>query len=342
MVEYNYFEFEGIKIEYSALLNMLNTDNIPAEYSGILYQSFDNTFILTYNGKYAYIYKSPIKVIIQIGNTNIDLLMHSNIDIETYCKNNNLNVNNIYYEDGELFASGLKIIPRDINEIKLINKDRKELPSQEKNKTFDVARMYMVNEYSKYFKYYFGYDISANTVFLYRKTETRKKIFMNLYKLSSSTLKKFKFTGPFNIGKSITLLQYSRLNENVFYINLKVLKVLYNESERDCYILLKEEFSRISKFVFDTIQETIDKNYKEGTDPIDLIFIIIDTLSKSSMIFVFIFDQYKNNSFSPIHQQQLENLSNNIKIVYCSSINNYNIKKNVLTAGKKVLLIFKN
>ena len=339
MAEFKYFELGGIKIEYSTLLNMLDNDNISQNYGAISYQCRGNTYILNYQDKKAYVYKNPIQVIIQIGKNERNLIIHSDIDIEKYCKDNNLNIADIYYENEELFINEEKILNFQ-NEIKLFYKERKDLPSQKRNNVFDKNHIYKASEYSKYYQYYFGYDIDGDTEFIYKMTNTRNKIYKNLDKLSSTNCTKFKFTGPFNIGKSLTLLQYSRIYQDVFYINLKVLKLLFVESETDCYLLLKEEFSRINKTHFDAIQKLINEKYKEGTNPTDLIFKIIDTLSASSMTFLFIFDQYKSNSFPIIYQEKLEKLNNNIKIVYCSSINNYSIRKECINSWKKDITCF--
>ena len=65
----------------------------------------------------------------------------------------------------------------------------------------------------------------------------------NLAILHFHSLDCFKFTGPFNIGKSVTLLEYCRTSDSAFYINLKILT---NKPIYDCYSILQEEFSRIS------------------------------------------------------------------------------------------------
>ena len=102
---------------------------------------------------------------------------------------------------------------------------------------------------------------------------------------ASSELETFKFTGPFNIGKTITLLELSRTTHNVFYLNLKYLTI---KSFRDCYIMLQEEFSRMSPDIFAEIQEIINYRYSICTEPLDLIFIIMDVLFKNKKQYKYI------------------------------------------------------
>ena len=158
------------------------------------------------------------------------------------------------------------------------------------------------------------------------KNDIRDNIFQNISRLSEDDIFKFKFTGPFNIGKSITLLEYSRTNRNAFYFNLKVWS---NKDDRDRYIILQEEFSRVSKELFDDIQKEINSNNSDGKKPIDSLINIMKILSNSKNIhkFIFILDQYKYTTFPLGLARELDKLDNKkIKFVYCSSINNKKMK----------------
>ena len=329
--EYDFFDFEGFHIEYCSLLKMLNDKKIPYNYSALSFQCYNNTYIIMYNQKKAFVYKKTIEVIIQDDNNQTILLMHSDLDMKKYCEDNNKSINNLYTENGNLFINEPKIIPSYKKEIKLIYKKREDLPNRKPSEIFDNIDKNKVGDYSIFYKDYFGYNIDKNTQFNFMMNDTREQIFKNINHLLSSDFKTFKFTGPFNIGKSITLLQYSRLNEDVFYINLKLLST---KQERDCYLLLQEEFSRINNSYFEMIQEKIISSYKIGKKPIDLILEIMQDLSKLFLTFIFIFDQYKINSFTPGYRLKLEELNTNIKIVYCSSINNTNMKDECIKSWK--------
>ena len=168
------------------------------------------------------------------------------------------------------------------------------------------------------------------------KNDIRDNIFQNISRLSEDDIFKFKFTGPFNIGKSITLLEYSRTNRNAFYFNLKVWS---NKDDRDRYIILQEEFSRVSKELFDDIQKEINSNYSDGKKPIDSLINIMKILSNSKNIhkFIFIFDQYKYTTFPLDLARELDKLDNKkIKFVYCSSINNKKMKDECIKTWKNL------
>jgi len=312
--EYDFFDFEGFHIEYCSLLKMLNDKKISDNYSALSFQCYNNTYIIMYNQKKAFVYKKTIEVIIQDDNNQTILLMHSDLDMKKYCEDNNKSINNLYMENGNLFINEPKIIPSYKKEIKLIYKKREDLPNRKPSEIFDNMDKNKVGDYSIFYEDYFGYNIDKNIQFNFIMNDTREQIFKNINHLLSSDFKTFKFTGPFNIGKSITLLQYSRMNEDVFYINLKFLST---KQERDCYLLLQEEFSRINNSYFEMIQEKIISSYKIGKKPIDLILEIMQDLSKLFLTFIFIFDQYKINSFTPGYRLKLEELNTNIKIENC-------------------------
>ena len=122
------------------------------------------------------------------------------------------------------------------------------------------------------------------------------------------------------------------MNKNIFYFNLKVLS---NENLYDCYMIMIEEFSRINKKYYDKIMDIIKLSYRKGELPIRTIYNIMAFLSGFNMIFMFIFDQYKSNSFPLDLKEKLDTMKKNIKIVYCSSINNKNIRDECLKTWTK-------
>ena len=332
MEEFKYFEFEGIRIDYTSLLGLLIKNEFTKQYKDFIIQNRETSYILIHNQKYVCIYKNPIKININSESFIKSFFIYSNLDIEKYCTRYGIDVKNIYLEDGTPFKKVGAITPLYQGEITLKYKNKEELSHINKKPILEMNKTYKVIDYSKYYKDYFGYDLESNTEFKYLNNDIRKKIFDNLNILWNSNCKKFKFTGPFNIGKSLTLLQFSRVNEDVFYFNLKV---LLNKQERDCYIILLEEFSRINEYYFNSIQNIIKSNYLKGTNPIDLLYQIMGYLSNSLAIFIFIFDQYKDSSFSTELKENLNNLSNKIKIVYCSSINNSNIQRECIKTWNK-------
>ena len=326
------FKFEGIDLDYESLLNLMNNrPKFEKKYPLFSFSLHRNTYILTNKIVFAYIYKNPIKIIIQTEKIQESFLANSNLDIDDYCSNKKIDKNNLFFEDGENLNDWSKIISSDEHEIKLVYKEKKELTLDVKVSILEEGKMYKVSEYSRYYEDYFGFNNGPNTEFNFQKTNTREIIFKNLDKLLDNKCNKFKFTGPFNIGKSLTLLQYSRINEDVFYFNLKVLS---NKSEYDCYMILIEEFSRINPNFHDTIISKISSYYQQGKKPLNLLYDIMKDLSGYGFMFIFIFDQFKSNSFTVDIREKFEKLNNNIKIVYCSSINNKSIRDECLRTWK--------
>ena len=139
----------------------------------------------------------------------------------------------------------------------------------------------------------------------------------------------FKFTGPFSIGKSITLIQYCRTFENAFYLNLKILK---KKSEIQSYLMLKEEFCRASYEYFNEIQNLIEKYYYQSLEPIEAIANIMEYLSNkyNNNNFLFVLDQYKAKFLNRNIEIKISKLNKNIKIIYCSSINDNIIRDECL------------
>ena len=333
MDDLKYFQFIGIRLEYESLLLLLKNGQFTKKYPVFQYQLFQDTYIIHHNESSAYIYENPKKVILNFENTKKIFFIHSNLDINKYCLNNNIDINDVYLEHGNKFSNWSKIISSNENELNLYYKEKKQL-------IFDKIKINLLNKdiniisnYSKYYKQYFGNNIEPNSEFKYEHTKNRQNILNNLKILFTSDCTKFKFTGPFNIGKSITLLHFSRLGRNIFYFNLKVLS---NENLYDCYNIMIEEFSRIHKKYYDTIMNTIKLSYQKGETPIRCIYDIMSFLSGFNIIFIFIFDHYKSNSFDLSLLEKLDKMEKNIKIVYCSCINNKNIRDECLRTWQTI------
>ena len=73
------------------------------------------------------------------------------------------------------------------------------------------------------------------------------------------------------------------------------------------------------------------------TDPINLIFIIMEYLfeKRTNYNFLFIFDQFKEDYFSYNQKQYLEQEKFNLKLIYCSSINENKMRIECLNTWKE-------
>ena len=283
-----------------------------------------------------------IKIIIQFNdsNRNVTFLAHSNLDIENFCKKNLIDIDALYLNDNKIYKNDniLKYLAYIKNkELNLFFKEKEGLPEISQKTLFSLGEKYKVKEYSSFYKDYFK-DENLNPVFMFAfdNNDIRQEIFSNIISYhNSNDHQTFKFTDPIKIGKSITLLEYSRSNHNSFYINLKCLKI---KSIKDSYLMLQEEFSRISSSdIFKEIQDIIKSNYSKSTKPINLIFIIMKYLSekRTNYNFIFIFDQFKEDFFSYNQKQFLEQEKFNIKLIYCSTINENNMRIECLNTWKK-------
>ena len=334
------FHFNEIKIGYDSLLKMLKENTFSTSYP--LYAFLGNYFSYKIykkdlTGFPVIIFRKLIKVNIKIQDSNKEeiFLAHSNLDIENYCKEKAIDINSLYLNNGEKYNNNdiqqYCFYIKD-NELELFSKEKEELPDISPNFLFEIGKKYKVKEYSTYYKDYFeNEDLNPDYEFEYMTNDIRNEIFSNILSLQTSyELETFKFTGPFNIGKTITLLEYCRTTNNAFYLNLKYLTI---KSLKDSYIMLREEFSRIAPDIFQEIQDIIKDHYSIFTPALDLIFIIMEVFfkQKKQYNFLFIFDQYKEDIFSNKIKEYLKKINDNIKIVYCSSINENKIRKECLS-----------
>ena len=249
-MEYQKITFHEINLTYKILLEMLNNKTFSKTYSA--FTSYENFF--SYKIFYkdsidesATIFKDPIKIIIHLNGSKEEVFFaHSNLDIKIFCIKKSIDIDSLLLDNAETFENDKfeKFHGYIKNfELNLFFPDKRELKNISQKSLFKLKNKYKVSEYSSYFKDYFDDDnLDPNYEFEFKNNETRNDIMSKMLMLQNTSLNTFKFTGPFNIGKSITLLEYCRTCENAFYINLKLLsrKPLY-----DCYAILKEEFARI-------------------------------------------------------------------------------------------------
>ena len=259
-----------------------------------------------------------------------------------------INYNNPYYLENDK-----KII---------LNVDNKDLPSitkliiindGEENKAtisnlyYEIKKLY-TNEYelgkSTYefitvnFNEYFHISVNLKSKFFYFNTEERGIIFEEIHKFLEKDNKEklLGFCGPYGIGKSITSLfiqkdlYFSNKKKSV-YINLKY---YYNSEIKDeekekafikeCYFLVdnSEEFYEIfqlisfkKKNIWIMIEDLVDYLFKKNRKEF---FLIIDQYKQK-------FDEEKN----------LKNLTKTIKIIILSSINDKDVKYNLIAKLEK-------
>ena len=259
----------------------------------------------------------------------LDYLTELKIDIKNVIinKNDDLHLEekigsiNKYIKDNQIFLNELKFeMP------KIIRKDIIE-------KNIEIKP----EEYSEFFFEYFEYENKEKVSLKYEINENRKKIEENLDTLKQTLeLKQYKLTGPSSIGKSMSLIFYSRGNYNVIYINLKVLNKNKDDKEK-CKKIITSELSRLrlTNNGFDDINNRI-KLIDSRCNVLKLLLNIIGTILENyKMTIMLIFDQYKEKNYDYYnkfndHINLLKKKYNRLKLVYCSSINDNSIRDGVL------------
>ena len=190
-------------------------------------------------------------------------------------------------------------------------------------------------KYSDYFFDYFEYENKNKGNIIYQENEIRTKIKRNLeFLYEKIKLKEYKITGPSSIGKSMTLFFFSRHHYNVIYINLKVLRK--NDKDKSIKIIISElGHLSVKKETYDDINEKI-KNLEKRNSILQILLNIIEIIlkiHKSSIMLIL--DQYKEKNYEsyPNFNNELKSLMEKyktLKLVYCSSINDNNLRDKVL------------
>ena len=139
-----------------------------------------------------------------IKQTEFDLERIAFCDQENTKLKDQINNINIYVEN---FILNLEIIQLDIPDFKF------------ERDCLEMEKDYAPNVYSKYFELYFpSIDKGNDNLFTFVNNPIRDEIRKNIICLDDSkTFKKYKITGPFSSGKSMTLFKISKSCFNIIY-----------------------------------------------------------------------------------------------------------------------------
>ena len=225
---------------------------------------------------------------------------------------------NIYYEKNEKYKDYCYELPNIINNNKFKPKD-------------------LIEDFYDLFKY--NDEKEEDKYFLYEETDERKKIFKFLEELIlKEEINIFKFTGPNGCGKTTTLIKFSRTNTRVLYFNCKLFRVLEEEGKNEkVFNKIIKEFKRIGNYNEEFIkksklffQKLISKKYH------DIFFEIFKYVKEEKFPIIFILDQVNEKNIKDnIVAKYIEYIKENktkIKLVICSSINNYEIQGKVIAS----------
>ena len=296
----------------------------------------------TNNFNSIFIFHEKIKINL-ISNNNIikTFSSFSNIEFKTYIIKKKIEITELFLKDiQEEFSRyidntdclGLYIKNKELN---IYLKNKAQLPLIKKK--FPLIRNinYSPEEYSEYFYEYFIYENKQKYLdFIFN--ETREIIIFNLVKLrKNNELKKFKFTGPTSIGKSLTLFYACKTNFNYIYINLRTLKKNINDLYK-CYCIIISELQNLllEDDILDKLNKYIQNCYDKQLTPIKCILSIMEFLNNlKNNYFIFAFDQYKDHYLTNNFFEQINNYQY-IKYILCSSINDKKIRDYCLNSWK--------
>ena len=202
-----------------------------------------------------------------------------------------------------------------------------------KNSTKNIKKY----ELSKYFGAYFKYDkINKTKEFDYYISEERNNLSENFYILKyEEAINKFKIAGPSNSGKSTTLLYLSRTSYNIIYLNLKIINLLFYESNvKTCLELLMYEFGRLN-LEDNKLKNKFEQIFNENIEQPPWIIIekITEFLLESNIKFILILDEFKSSYVDSVFYQKLEKkLNNKFKIIISFTINDNNDFNNIVNS----------
>ena len=297
-----------------------------------------------------YIFNKPIKIIyknVLINNNFIDLVednVISSIQITETLKKYNINGefinedgNYIEYNDNKF---NLIYLFNNFNNITFYNNNYVILKLEELKIPINIEdNEFKLEEISKNFNNYFKYYDSNLKKLKYFNSDNRKIFLQNLQKFYlNNNLHYFKISGPSDIGKSTSLLLFSRTFSNILYFNIETLLYMYQSNDKKPMIsLFISELSRI--FLNKNEKENLIKFFYQllNKTPWNIIYYLMKYLQKFHILFIF--DQFKiknideeilNNIYKLI-----ENENNKLQIVFCSSINENNIRNEIIKTIKK-------
>ena len=280
-------------------------------------------------GKNFLLFSPKIKVeIIQNSKIILKFTVGTNYEIKELLVKNNIDINKVFINNKKLSIE-FNALYLHIKENKLILEIiENQMPNITiKREILNWEKDYYPKDYSEFFYDYFKTEKKENELFIYENNDSREKIHKNIMKLFEYEIYKYKITGPYACGKSMTIFRISRITRNIIYINLKTLKV--NDTNKDkCIRIILSECLRIDLNLNDFKKRYEKVNISNNIYGflIEILEIILELFQE---IIILILDQYKSSYFS-CEKEFMNKINNlmkkNLKLVICSSINDNEIR----------------
>ena len=335
-------ENELLSSNVDELIKTFKNNKHKQKYSNIFFSHEENAFVFFLNTereiKNYIVFEKNIVVelnTIYRETDSITFNIRTNLELFNFIKQTELDFDRITLlsKDNKKLKDFIDIIhlyiKNNILKLQIIKGDIPDIKF-EKNYLEMGTDYYSLDVYSKYIDLYFPSinKKKEDNLFTFINSPERMQIRNNIMSLNNSkTIKKYKITGPFSIGKSMTLFKISKSWFNIVYINLKAIKEYRSNYYRFLEILF-EESSRVM------LTETKREEFKKKIKLISLEKGILDILIQVMKLFLeingnknitLILDQFKSSNidYDLSFKEKIEELNRqtNLKVVYCSSIN---------------------
>ena len=295
-----------------------------------------------------FLFKEKKNIKLYLGDNTFETFeAESSDDIKKYIEQKGKDTKELYLRNkGE--TKYINILRELGNYLEISDLEFREKPNLEKLKLKEPlpdTKDYRPEEYSIYFYEYFIYEDEGkkNEEIMYEDNNTRQNIKDNLLALKTNeNLKTYKLTGPTSIGKSFTLFRLSRLSYNIAYINLKILTKNKDDLFKS-YNMIIEELERfdIENYIKD-LEQLINECYKDNKSFLNLLVNIMNFLNDLELFSIFVLDEFKQKYIDDDFSIKTKKF-NKIKIVYCSSINDKNIREECMKTwtikGKNITIL---
>ena len=330
------------------LINIFKEENnnslLKTKYKKIFFNLRNKSLIITINDIDYIVFEKNIKINI-FNNKNENLyntFIRTNLELKKYLDSNKIDINKIIISDNNSSLSAQinildNFIQNDcVNLILIENKYPNIIFNQ---KCLDINKNYYPEAYSQYFNEYFPAQKKngQSEILEYKNSDERKKIYKNIIFMTGiESIKRYKITGPFSTGKSMTLFKISKSLRNIIYINLKTINK-YIKDKFKCLEIIFSEFSRV--FLKDKEIEVFNKKLELINFEINILNILLEIINvildiNNDHYIILILDQYKSSNIdsdlSFINNLKKSNERKNFKVIICSSINDNEMRDELI------------
>ena len=179
-----------------------------------------------YKGTYIFVIGSGNNYLVFSSKINVEIIQNNqiiikgtvrtNYEIKKLLDKNNIDINKVFINNKKLLIE-FNALYLHIKENKLILEIiENQMPNITiKREILNWEKDYYPKDYSEFFYDYFKTEKKENELFIYENNDSREKIHKNIMKLFEYEIYKYKITGPYACGKSMTIFRISRITRNL-------------------------------------------------------------------------------------------------------------------------------